>query len=487
MASGGKEGRDSNDPIWIALILMVLVLGLVFLINKFYWLFNAIYGSIAWAHIYPVAMLGELIPSLQTVPLIGTHLIGPSVAVNTFLSDPGPGGFSQMTYQGPGNARSYVMSIAGRVAFLIYAPFLIRAMLNETQVHVDQKYKRKHSLESMLNEQAKSFPTIRMFKHLNPIEHRDLQPRDFAEGAMRQLKASKGAVGDLITGTRVMIRASGFTRSINPEEWLVSNGLVLDPHKFNKLTSGLFPAEDREFYFDEQWERLSIASISEVLENQLVTPWEGPEKLPLHLQALFAVMTMFYGYDLKEGGNAMLDDLGRLAEKSVLEKKTMKELIASDPAVMKKISDAIASQPGKQMAHMARSHAWVESALPTLLRKARFERGVLASASFLWLKKEDRASWYILNATGNDAVNVEAAGAMAHNRAEMDFKSPLYVPHVYQAARSILHDYLDCHPSRLEAKNRRREESRTLDEQIRLLADDARRGDQNISYEKEAD
>lgn len=470
MAGGGGGVNKSDDPIWIFLIIMVVIVGIFFLMNKYYWLFNAIYGSIAWAHIYPVAMLGEFVPILQRVPLLGSLLIQPAVESNAFLSG---GGFSEMTYSGMGNARNYVMTAAGRIAFFIYAPFLIKAIFTETQVHVDQKYKRKHSLESMLFEQAKSFPTIRMFKHLDPIASRDLMPRDFTEGAVRQIKASKGPIGELISGTRVMIRPSGFTRSINPEEWLVSNGLVMNDKQFSKLTSGLFPADDREFYFESEWGKLTIPSLCEVLENQLVTKWTSPEDLPHHLRALFAVMVMFYGYDLK-GGNAFLDDLGVLSEKSVMTKTKMKDLIKNDPAIMKKIDAAINSTPGKQMAQIAKGHAWVETALPTLLRKARFERGVLASASFIWLKREDRVAWYILNATGNETVNVEAAGAMAHNRAELDFKSPLQVPHVYQAARSILHDYLDCRPDRLAAKKLRQEDARTLDEQVRLMALDAR-------------
>ena len=481
MASGQGGSNKSDDLLWIAFGVIVAIVGIIYLMNKYYWVFNAVYGSIAWAHVYPVAMLGEWFPFLRSVPLLGTYLIEPCVQVNAFLAD---GNFSEMTFQGGDSARGYVMSAAGRVAFLVYAPFLVRAMLNETEVHVDQKYRRKHDLESMLHEQAKSFPTIRLFKHLNPIANRDLMPKDFAEGAMRQLNASKGKIGDLISGVKIMIRPSGFTRSINPEEWLVSNGLVLDPPTFKKLTSGLFPADDREFYFSEQWEHLSIASISEVLENQLVSAWTGPENLPPHLKALFAVMTLFYGYELK-AGNAMLDELGKISERAVIEKTTVRNLIQKDAEMMAKIEKVIKSTPGQQMSQIAKGHAWVESALPTLLKMARFERGVLASASFLWLKNEDRAAWYILNATGNETVNVEAAGAMAHNRAEIDFKSPLYVPHVYQAARSILHDYLDCHPDRIAAKKRRREESRTLDEQVRLMAMDARKADEQMSIDYE--
>lgn len=469
--SEGSSNRTSNDTLWVIFMFMAVIFGLMLAFNKFYWAINAFYGAVAFVYVYPVGKIAEMVPFLLDVPLIGGFLFRPCLEVSRFLAE---GGFSEMTHQGAGSARGYVMSAAGRVAFLIYAPILLKAAFAETDVHVDQFYRKKHSLESMIKEQAKTFPTIRLFKHHDPIETPDLKPKDFAHGAMRQIKSSAGQAGDLVSGTKVMLRASGFTRSLNPEEWLVSNGLVLDPDEYGRLTSGLFPAEDRSFYFSDKWEELSIASISEVLEDQLVNPWRGPEHLPLHLKALFAVMVTFYAYDRK-GGNAMLDDLGKMAERSVLDKVRMTDLIRADESMMARIEKAIGSTEGKQMAHFGKGHAWVESALPTLLRRARFERGVLATASFIWLKREDRAAWYILNATGNDAVNIEAAGAMAHNRAELDFKSPLAVPHVYQAARSVLHDYLDCHPDRIAARRLRREGRREMDEQVRLMSDEARR------------
>lgn len=466
MSEGGNRG--SSDTIWVIFMFMAVIFAMMVLMDKFYWAFNAFYGAVAFVYVYPVGKMAEFMPFLMDIPIIGDLLFVPCVESVRVLSE---GGFS---YLEPGPFRAYVMSAAGRVAFLIYGPILLRAALTETNVHVDQFYRKKHSLESMIREQAKTFPVIRMFKSLNPIETPDLTPKDFASGAMRQMNSSAGGAGDLVSGTKVMLRASGFTRALNPEEWLVSNGLVLDPEEYHKLTSGLFPAEDRSFYFSKNWEDLSIASISEVLEDQLVNPWRGPEKLPHHLRALFAVMVMFYSYNRK-GGDAMLADLGKMAERSALEGVRMSELIRNDEGMMATIGRMISSTEGQQMIHFGNGHAWVESALPTLLRRARFERGVFASASFIWLKREDRAAWYILNATGNDAVNIEAAGAMAHNRAELDFRSPLAVPHVYQAARSVLHDYLDCHPERLAARKRRSEGRREMDEQVRLMSEEARR------------
>lgn len=467
--SEGKSGSNTSTDLMIIIVVCVaIMMGIIFVFNHYYWLVNAFYGAIAYIYVYPVAKLVDFAPWLLKVPLLGHYLFGPCMAVNDFL---GEGGFSQMTFTGPNSARSFIMNAAGRVAFIIYAPLLLKAAFTETQVHVDQFYKRRHSLESMIREQAKTFPIIRLFRDNDPIATPDLLPKDFASGALRQLKNKKPA-GDLISGQSVMIRASGFTRSINPEEWMVSNGLVLDVDEYKKLTSGLFPADDRSFYFSYKWPELSIASISEVLEDQLVQPWRGPENMPVHLQAIFTVMVLFYAYKRDEG-NALLEDLGRAADIAAVKKVDIAEVIMENEKIMSLIKDTIESTAGKQMTYFGSRHAWLQSALPTLLKRSRFERGVFASASFIWLKKYDRPTWYILNATGNDAVNIEAAGAMAHNRAELDFQGPLVVPHVYQAARSVLHDYLDCHPEKVQKRTRREEERRDMDQIVQLMSNDA--------------
>lgn len=241
-----KQGSSSSDTMIVLIFVLALLIGAMLLVEKFYWIFNAFYGAIAWVYVFPVAKLVQLIPVLNDIPILGPLFFRPCYEANNFLAS---GNFSEMTFKGGDSARKYVMSAAGRVAFLIYGPFLLRAAFAETQVHVDQFYRKRHTLESMIREQAKSFPTIRMFSNNNPIESRDLMPKDFAAAALKQINSGGGPVGNLISGNKVMIRASGFTRSINPEEWLVSNGLVFDQKAYEDLTSGLFPADDRQFYF----------------------------------------------------------------------------------------------------------------------------------------------------------------------------------------------------------------------------------------------
>lgn len=118
------------------------------------------------------------------------------------------------------------------------------------------------------------------------------------------------------------------------------------------------------------------------------------------------------------------------------------------------------------MPEIANRHAWQETAFPTMLSVVRKDRGVLTSAAFLWLKSEDRPLWYILNNVGSEATMVEAAGAMAHLRAEMQIGKPIRRPAVWQTARALLEGYLDMIPERVAALRRREELGRSAGEEI---------------------
>jgi intracellular multiplication protein IcmP len=53
-----------------------------------------------------------------------------------------------------------------------------------------------------------------------------------------------------------------------------------------------------------------------------------------------------------------------------------------------------------------------------LIEWARDESRILPSSEFLWLKGYSRNLWYALNNLGRENCHVEAAGAMAHYKAE---------------------------------------------------------------------
>ena len=78
-----------------------------------------------------------------------------------------------------------------------------------------------------------------------------------------------------------------------------------------------------------------------------------------------------------------------------------------------------------------------------MLQAARKDRGVISTASFIWLKREDRCLWQALNAVGNAVAFAEAAAVCAHYRAERQAGLPLRRPSAFQASRSLVQDYLD--------------------------------------------
>ena len=151
----------------------------------------------------------------------------------------------------------------------------------------------------------------------------------------------------------------------------------------------------------------------------------------------------------------------------------MDDAILAEQGMMARIDKIAIGRQGKMLANNGLHHAWVESAFPTFLGFARKDRGVLPSAAFLWLKAEDRRMWYIMNSVGNEAVMAEAAGAIAHSRAETQIGKPLRRPAVYQAARALLEDYLDITPERVTSRHQREIRRRTPGQQIGLIRDDA--------------
>ena len=164
---------DNSDGILYVMILGVIVFMIgAFFLNKIYWLVNAVVGSIAWLHVTPFAILGEFLPFLVQIPLIGTHLIGPSMAISAFLAE---GNFQAMS-TGPDGSREIVMSVTGRIAVLIYGPFLLKSAFTETKVHVDGFYKKTYDLETMMREQARTWKVGRMFMKLDPLKSSEVKP-----------------------------------------------------------------------------------------------------------------------------------------------------------------------------------------------------------------------------------------------------------------------------------------------------------------------
>ena len=457
--------KNNTDGILIGVSAIIMLMLAIFIMRRFEPHVNAIMGGVAWFHVLPFSALLRMFPFLESVPVVGPWVLEPADAARTLLDR---GGYARFMTVDPAY-KSVVMTASARAAFIFYGPVMIVAGLKGVNFRIDQLYRRRHSIETMIREQARTWPVLRMALWRNPRQKKDLSSRMAAKAAMDMArgihKASTGSA--LLNGGVVDVIPSSEMRSSKPEEWLMMRGVTFDPVKYREYETSLFNPSDLDFTFPAQWGRITIDDISEVLERQLRTPWRGARALPPHLRAIFAACTMSYDFD-RDGFQAFIDDLGVLGAHAAATGKDMRDLIEQEPSIMSRMDKAIRSRSGEQMEFMASRHAYVESALPAILMAGRTNRGVIASAVFLWMKYTDRASWYILSATGNDVVAVEAAGAYAHYRAETQIGTPIVRPCVYQASRSILHDYLDMSPDRAEKKRIEEERRRNFAQQFSL-------------------
>lgn len=157
--------------------------------------------------------------------------------------------------------------------------------------------------------------------------------------------------------------------------------------------------------------------------SQLGKLWEGPEKLPTHVRALFACFLAQACRD-KDGAR---DGLRALA----LTMGTNKPDYSFVDALLKKhIND-------QRVTPIFEQHAYVITVMCAALELAR-KNGVLPPAYFLWLRPMNRPVWYALNNVGRRTPFCETAGVHAHYLAEKVVKHRLEQPYVTEAVKALV-------------------------------------------------
>ncbi len=220
-------------------------------------------------------------------------------------------------------------------------------------------YRRRMGLEGLMHEQARSFPTITPFLKFDP---RDLPFR--------------------APGAAVPAQLPLFAEALSPEEWLAYNEVG--------YSGG----------------QLDVNRAWGALAQQLGKRWEGPKKLPPHMQGLYAAFCL-KAVRKRKDCDALLAELAV----SWSAEKGLKIKPATRAKIKKIINDPKMSGP---MEAAANQHAYVTTAMLRCLQRARQEGGVLAPSEFVWLRGHDRALWYPLNNLGRKSYMAEAAGAMVH-------------------------------------------------------------------------
>lgn len=474
-----QPGGEDQEFIKLGICLLICVIILWGVLATQEYRLNAVIGAVTWVHILPFALAGKYVPFLADIPFLGNWLFSPAMQAMTFLER---GGYAVM--EPP--QRTAILAAGGRSATVIYGAVLSWIAVRGKDFRVDQKYRTLHTLESMIRVQSEDWVTSRIARHVNPLKGKEIDARRIAEAVSGRANADTAMPGNLLPKRVIMMQPGTWNRALRPEEWLISNGLAFDPDRFKELSDPERNAKVTDFEFKGSWEQLDLEEISEVLSVQLRSPWKGPEQLRPSLRAVYAVMALFYDYDI-DGGNKLLNELALLADGTGVRRGGMDFAIQYEAGMLAKVDKIALGRQGKMLAKCAQHHAWVESAFPTLMAVARKDRGVLPPAAFLWLKVEDRLLWYILNNVGNDAVMVEAAGAIAHSRAETQISKPLFRPAVYQAARALLEDYLDMTPERIESRRDKAFRQRSPGDQLNMLRDQIMFGDAPDQAEEHLD
>lgn len=250
----------------------------------------------------------------------------------------------------------------------------------------DSKFTRKMGLEKIIEEHAKAFPVITPITKFNPLKS-----------------------GFRTLGSAVPSKMAPFAEALTPEEWVAYKAIPMPNNELDRHVT-------RQCFL-----------------RQLGRRWRSPQKLPTYMKALYVAFAM------KANGMRLESD-EFLAELSKC--WDPKSGLRLSPSVRKTMNKHIDNpKTGRVISKIAMRHAFTTTALLRLLQTARSQGGVLAPAQFLWLRAVDRHLWYPLNNLGRAAVHIEAAGAMAHYRAEKSANKPIPNPKIEPAVDGLA-DYL---------------------------------------------
>lgn len=181
----------------------------------------------------------------------------------------------------------------------------------------------------------------------------------------------------------------------------------------------------REGMARKDWDKIDVVlkrgDTNKLFSMQLGPLWQGVDKLPPHIKALFAIFAARINAD--SGAAAKM--LGQLSATST----SKLDFTGTDDLLKKHLNT-------KGVQKIVQSHAYVSTVMASMLQGAR-DDGVQASADFLWLKPLDRRMWYTLNTVGRQTPFIEIAGIFAHWVAEKEAGRKLVVPMVEEATNAV--------------------------------------------------
>lgn len=265
----------------------------------------------------------------------------------------------------------------GQIALLTMAPF--RYIFSAALVLMGfvalfrgpkSLYRKRHDINSLLKYQAQNFPYISPFVHFNPNNQPPRAP-----------------------GAPVPAELPLFAEALGPEEWVAYNEVPVPDGKIDSETA------------------------ARAFAKQLGPPWRGYQHLEPYKQILLASFCL-KAVRKRDASDNMLGELAKCwTAKNGL--KINGKLLREARSILndRKLSGTVLSK--------CNQHAYEHTALLRGLQTARDQGGVLAPATFVWLRGYNRDLWYPLNNLGRQAYHVEALGAMAHYKAEKLSSRPI--------------------------------------------------------------
>lgn len=191
------------------------------------------------------------------------------------------------------------------------------------------------------------------------------------------------------------------------------------------LTPIEFAKKHKLMYRDPETHRAMIdrTRAKTVLTEQLGPHWKDINSLAPHERAIFAALALYVNYK-RDQADKLLEQIAASANPQAM---------ASGKLNYKGVNEVIEQYGDSPVVKAVISrHAYKLGVFSALLYTGRLT-GIVANATYLWLKPIDRRLWYTLNNVGRKAVFVETAAVHAHLLAERQLGQPIHSPMVDSA------------------------------------------------------
>jgi len=357
---GGQDSAGSMDFLWLTAL---SIFGILIL-----WYFAKVYiltvvFQIKYAEMYLIQFFTDnILPAKQFADYFYPHLNDITVhQLGAWLTDIG----SYLKYP-------VAVTLVGLAGYLYF-------------MHPNTRFHTVFDMKKLLDKEVVNWPQI------VPVSHLDLLNTPINEGP--------------------------WAMALSPMEFAKKHQLLREER--NAPEQGVVRAQQRDVTVT-----LLEDKANQVFATQMGGLWQGPEELPLHIQALFAIFAS-KGMQQRKTATDLLHQIARSAAKGTtqLNLAGVKEVLAKykgNPTI-----DLVTSR-----------HAYVLTVMASMLLYARSD-GVLATADFLWLKPLDRPLWYMLCSIGRQTPFSEVAGPFAHWLGERALKRRISQPMIQEATKAL--------------------------------------------------